>query len=223
MVSFLINDLSFNFLETIDSINFTNFKKLKQLYLNNNLIKSIDNIKFPSTILKLNLNDNKIDLITFDILSNLIQVTDLYISSNQISSIEKDLFLFPNNIKNLDISNNSIESYDINSLNGLYSLSKLKISLANLSWNDLCNLKQSFENNMLNNSYLGTYLGKDQYRTLYIIASDYYDCELTIYFSSFNILLNMFDDEDYVKFIRNCRSIELRGKNMKNWKYRCEN
>jgi hypothetical protein len=40
---------------------------------------------------------------------------------------------------------------------------------------------------------------------------------------SYKLDLNLFDDEDYAKFIKNCKGIELRGKNMKNWKIVCDN
>ena len=108
-------DLSSNGISDINSLGKVDLRNLKNLFLNNNKIISIDiicQISFPN-LTELNLSSNQINSIETLVKSNLPSLKELYLSKNKINSIESlSNSNFPN-LRVLAMDENSINSIDV--------------------------------------------------------------------------------------------------------------
>lgn len=111
---------------------FENSTNLHHVYAPFNKIKSIDSIKWPNPISRVNFDSNEIAQLTRRTFENLKNVQYLYFANNQIETIEDGTF---ENIKvdilELDLSNNKISSINRHTFGGC------KLVILNLAENPI--------------------------------------------------------------------------------------
>jgi insulin-like growth factor-binding protein complex acid labile subunit len=119
-----------------DLSNFNNLHKLKELYLNKNKLKYLNNSDlFSNKLLRLNilnLNSNEISFMDKNLFSNLKTLVNLSIADNQLTSINKALFFNLFNLRYLNLSRNRIEFIESSSFCGLDNLLSLDLSFNRL-------------------------------------------------------------------------------------------
>ena len=132
-IDFSENELETNRLETI----FNNCEQLNNLDLSYNYLSSLSNMfTYVSSIVLLNLNHNRIELINENDFDFLIDIQDLSMSNNRIIHISDKAFFSLNKIKFLDLSFNQLTEFNDTDMTSL--------EFINLNNNNLKKLDQEF-------------------------------------------------------------------------------
>lgn len=206
---------------------------LASLDLSHNRIVTLQNVGIRSRLIViLRLNENRItSLEGVDI--DLNKLTDLNLANNQISNLSNVSFGAKNklnhlnlgfnkisdlttinlenlfDLKTLDIRNNEILTYK-NIVFNLNNLTRVFISIGNLSSIELCHLKRSLNPSISKN------LGNVYYKTVYLIDPDfsenentYFYCGIILFFASNKINLNLFDYSYFRKFYESCNQLDV--------------
>ncbi|KOB74993.1 Tartan/capricious-like protein [Operophtera brumata] len=119
-------DLSQQNITILKNKSFIEMTNLTHLNLSTNHIKNIENLTFVnSSVLVLDLSFNDVSKLHF-LNGCLVNLTDLYLNNNKITTIEENLFKKQNSIKKLDLSMNKITKIEVNAL-PLASLQYLNI------------------------------------------------------------------------------------------------
>jgi hypothetical protein len=147
-----------------DLSNFNNLNFLKELYLNRNKLRHLNNSNlFSSKLLKikiLNLDSNEISFMNNNLFSNLKTLVNLSIADNQLTSINKEIYFNLFNLNYLNLSRNRIDFIEMNTFDGLDNLLSL-----DLSFNRLFSIQNGVFNglidvndlNLINNSQFLTF------------------------------------------------------------------
>lgn len=102
---------------------------LELLSITNSGIERINSFVGLSSLRKLVLNDNRIEVIKANMFEGLALLKELYLCENIITIIEENGFAGLSNLRELYMDSNPIESIEKGSLNGLYRLEVLELSL----------------------------------------------------------------------------------------------
>lgn len=173
-----------NFISNLKSDSFHNFTSLVELHLEGNrltqladdILSVLTNLQVlnlrgnlltrfsdkvfgsePSDLRELNLKGNR--LIELSSLSSLTSLTDLILSSNQLSNLTEDVFRNVTALENLDLSENQLTSLPTNLFRDLFRITALHLHNNNLSTVDA----KLFEDQMLIQQL---YLSGNQLETL---------------------------------------------------------
>jgi Leucine-rich repeat (LRR) protein len=210
--------MSYNKLESLDSVNFELLPNLYLLYINNNLLKSLDAIRFPkrSKLSYLDISSNKIEHLREDLFVSLVQLRYLNISNNRIKFLKNEHFYYQTGLLDLDLRKNNITKIADKLFFGLKSIINIYISMANLSIEDKCNIKNSINSNFkkINRKILGI----EYYTSTNLIAGDVKNgyCELFLFYLNNFILLDFKTENDITSFWGVCSTYDLN-----NYGYQC--
>jgi Leucine-rich repeat (LRR) protein len=122
-------------------------RRLKNLYLKNNILKSIEKSTFAdlNSLEILDLTGNKLTEIKAGQLDNLLYLETLMLSDNQINHIEDGAFKSLINLKTLNLANNKLTNITKNTFQGLNNLEVLSIqgnNLGTIDWNAFSHMKR---------------------------------------------------------------------------------
>ena len=114
--------------------------------------------------------------------------------------IESNTFYGLNMAKEIDLSNNSISLIKQNAFNNSYP-KLLKISIKNISFENICNLITSFQSSF---QILKSFTDIEYYNSIFIENREDIDCSKSFYFIKQKLFYNFLNEYDTVDFLRNC-------------------
>uniref|UniRef100_A0A914Z026 Uncharacterized protein n=1 Tax=Panagrolaimus superbus TaxID=310955 RepID=A0A914Z026_9BILA len=122
-------------------------RRLKSLYLKNNILKSIEKQTFAdlNALETLDLTGNKLTEIKAGQLENLVYLETLMLSDNQINHIDDGAFKALINLKTLNLANNKLTNITKHTFQGLNNLEVLSIqgnNLGTIDWNAFSHMKR---------------------------------------------------------------------------------
>jgi Leucine-rich repeat (LRR) protein len=122
-------------------------RRLKSLYLKNNILKSIEKQTFAdlNALEILDLTGNKLTELKAGQLDNPVYLETLMLSDNQINHIEDGAFKALINLKTLNLANNKLTNITKNTFQGLNNLEVLSIqgnNLGTIDWNAFSHMKR---------------------------------------------------------------------------------
>ena len=150
-----ILDMQYNEIEYFSNWTFSDINKLNKLILDNNKIKSIENLigslsvntlkptQINPTISSLSLINNKIDRIFTKFTKAFNKLTEIYLNNNLISLIKANVFENLINLATLNLENNLLESVNNGSLFG-----PSKYTTLLLGFNKIVKLETLFAQNI---------------------------------------------------------------------------
>lgn len=113
--------------------NLSQLSQLDELALQSNQIESLNDQRqlLPSSLIDLNVNNNRIKQLTANTLSNLVNLKYLNLESNQISSISEDAFTYLTKLLQIHLAKNYLKQIPPRILYSLSDLQRLDLSAQN--------------------------------------------------------------------------------------------
>ena len=201
--------LSCNQISYIQNETFVYLISLKNLTINKNQIKFIDlnGFKGIEKLIYLNLNNNSLDTSQVNNQSFLLKLSSLIqleFAFNQISSITKYDLIGLNRLEILNLKSNQTFQIEANSFDSFDSrLRRLYLSMANISNENIYNIKNSLRPKIV----------KKYYRWQYILPTHIenridIDCSKTLFFMRSYLLYNFLNEYiDIEDFFTNCMNL----------------
>ena len=235
-------NLNRNLIQFIENNTFDQLINLEKLYLSGNRLSSNQTFnpinskfifKYLFNLKELNLSYNCIEFLNENLFFNLNKLTTIDLSNNLIKSVKQNSFNRLFNLKNLYLQNNSdfllFEAYQ--SFNQTKSIKNIFISKSILYNNEFnkCFFKQLFIDISINNNAELTrrsIQNRIYYNSLNIntIGDTFYDCELVLSFSRYNIHFNLKSDLDFYDYMaNNCENLILDKSDSKKFYINCDN
>ncbi|CAI9723303.1 toll-like receptor 3 [Octopus vulgaris] len=118
--------LDFCQIASLEESTFTNLTHLRRLFLNGNYISKLTAV-FPSKLLYLYLNSNKIQKVPSKVFDELFHLIELHLQYNKIVQFDKDAFIGLENLKTLKLQHNHINVIPGGLFSTLAGLSDLQL------------------------------------------------------------------------------------------------
>lgn len=217
MIKLKILDLSFNKIFKLEQDVFKVNLNLEVLDLKENGLKNlhVDCFKGLFRLEYLNLSGNFLVYLEENLFSDLKSLIDLDLSNNRLKNIGPNTFISMEYLLNLNLAQNCRLIFEQNSLKGLNLLKNLKFSFSVfLNKTNLYSISSSLRPNIYKNVNEMVYYESINIQFYFDRFQNAIFCSSVVYFSKYNILLNLKTQEQFKNFIRLC-SEELLTKNEK--------
>jgi Leucine-rich repeat (LRR) protein len=229
MVRLAVLSLNFNRIKYIEALAFNGLKNLTELnlllnlYLNlktsifNNLrslkllrISSLNQTELNEqsfvglvSLSELRLERARISTITNGTFLPLLNLKALYLDNNDITQLSRNVFDGLINLEVLSLTGNPLQNIEANAFTGLLSIKVITLKASYLKKEDYCALVSSFTVDY-KQRLVRTIIGVNYFNSIYLQVKDLFDCEMTIYFLTKLLHLNLYREDEFNTMVDNC-------------------